>query len=253
VLIIPALYIREGECTLTPVGEDGTKGKYSCSPSAMAKLWRVENAKALHVGDLDGARAGRPVNAELVADIVRSVDIPIQVAGGIRTCDDARFMLEDVKAFRIVLSTLALDNGDALAELLERYGPRRIVAGIVCEGGHPLTQARQPCRYSTVEEFASDLRATGIQRIVYTDVSALTPGVRMPFAELAAFAERTGFMITLDGSVWNYGDLRDLQSLSPRGIDSLILGEALYANAFPCQKIWRRAEREIMEQKEQFP
>jgi phosphoribosylformimino-5-aminoimidazole carboxamide ribotide isomerase len=252
-LIIPAVYIRGGECALTPVGEAGTEGKYSCNPSVMAKLWRVENAKALHVGDVDGARMGRPVNAEFIADIVRSVDIPIQVAGGIRNCDDARFMLDEVKAFRIVLSTLALENGDVLAELLDRYGPRRIVAGIVCEGGRPFAQGLEPCRYSSVEEFASDLGRTGIQRIVYTDVSALTAVVRTPFPDLAAFAERTGFMITLDGSVWNYGDLRELQSLAPRKIDSLILGEALYSNAFPCQKIWRRAEKELMEHKGRFP
>lgn len=255
ILIIPALHIADGKCLRTAKGEAGTEGMYPLDPIAMARLWRGENAKALHVavedaGGIEGQR-------ELLHGIAAAVDIPIQVAGGIRSAEQVRIAIDEIGAYRVMLQASLLDEKEQLPMLLERYGPRKIViamdvdAATAGTAGDASTEAASPdfaARRDAVFTYAQHLKDQGVQRLIVR----VTGAEKIPFGPPAEFllmlAERTNLSVTLNGSVRHFHDLKIIQDLHPRKIDSIILDEVLYSNAFPCQRIWRRAERQLMAQ-----
>ena len=107
ILIIPAVEIRAGLCVRTAQGVEGFG--YSDDPVEMARLWRTENAKSLHVTDLDGQREGRLVNANTVKRMVQTVDIPIELGGGVRTFEDAAWAFE-TGVYRVLVSTMVIER-----------------------------------------------------------------------------------------------------------------------------------------------
>src|SRR2546427_12790554 len=106
-LLIPAIEIRNGKCVRRVVGMDGSIS--SDDPVEIAKLWRKENAKALHVTDIDGAIGGRLVNFNAIAQMGKSVDIPVSVGGGMRTFDEGKKAL-DRGAYRGVIGTMVVEK-----------------------------------------------------------------------------------------------------------------------------------------------
>lgn len=249
-LIIPALYIRDHVCLHVAQGEPGTSGLYPCDPVTTVRMWRGENAKALHVIDVDAARTGTTDNEALLRAAVEATDIPIQIGGGIRDAAKAERILRDVRAFRIVVGTIALEQRDTLRELLSLYGPRKIVVNVDTENGHVLTAGRSRSVRTDITGYCRELRSLGVERIIYTDIPAQKPGGRVPLDALCALAEASDLFITLTSSVWSYSDLARVQAAMPRRIDSLILDEALYGNVFPCQRVWRQAEQRQLQEDE---
>ena len=132
ILIIPAVEIRAGRCVRTAQGLEGFG--YSDDPVEMARLWRTENAKSLHVTDLDGAREGRLVNVETVKQMVQTVDIPIELGGGVRAFEDARWAFE-TGVYRVLVSTMVIENPDEAQRLLSVYGPSRVVLAMYAVRG----------------------------------------------------------------------------------------------------------------------
>ena len=127
ILIIPAIDIKGGKCVQMVQGVPGYV--YSDDPIEMAKLWRKENAKSLHVTDVDGAMEGRLVNFEIIRKMVAAVNIPIELGGGLRTFEEVDRAI-DAGLYRVVIETMFLENPDEAKRVLEKFGPSKIVAGI---------------------------------------------------------------------------------------------------------------------------
>src|SRR5512141_2249973 len=126
-LVIPAIEIKGGRCVQMVQGIEGFT--YSDDPVEMAKLWRRENAKSLHVTDVDGALAGHLVNTDIIRTMVETVDIPIELGGGLRTFDAVKFAFE-LGMYRVLLSTMVIENPDEAKRVIETYGPSKVVLGI---------------------------------------------------------------------------------------------------------------------------
>lgn len=246
ILIIPALHISEGRCIRTAEDETGAGDMYPRDPIDVARLWRGENAKALHVVVEDMAHTGVDAQRELLRRITRAVDIPIQLAGGIGSAEDVHLAINEIGAYRVVIGSAATKDPDLLPTLLDRYGPRRIVIALDVEG--VLLRPRDPAQRGDEDavSFAQRMKERGVQRLIVTDVGARISMEGPPTEFLLMLAERTNLSVTLNGSVRHYHDLQIIQDLHPRKIDSIILDEALYSNSFPCQKIWRKAERQLI-------
>lgn len=244
-LIIPALHIAEGRCTQTAVGEKGTEGQYPVDPVLVARMWRGENAKALHVVGLDFHARGISCAAELLQAVVQAVDIPVQAEGGLNTAEDVRLALEHIGLYRVVISA---ERKDFIMRMLKTYGPRKIVVGLDITGEDIFAESGKNADGAPCMESAETLSRMGVQRIVVTDRRSGAQSADPPADFLLSLVERTNLSVTLNGSVRNIHDLRLLETLHPRKIDSIILDEALYSNAFPCQKIWRKAEQELIAQ-----
>jgi len=244
-LVIPSIDIKDGKTARVVQGIPELDCKEYCSdPVEMAKIWRAENAKMLHVVDFDGARDPFNKNLKLIEEICASVVIPVEYAGGIRNMDDASAML-DTGICRLVIGTMPVENFNEFKKLFEKYGPSKVAVSLDIMNDEIMIRGRQVKTGISYKVFAKQMAEIGIQRFIVTDI--LRNGVLSgPNIELSLeIAGLTKARITHSGGIRNKDELMDLQNLIPLGIDSAIVGRALYENRFPCQKLWRIAEAGI--------
>jgi len=238
-LIIPAIDIKDGTCVQMVQGHEGFA--YSDDPIEMAKLWRKENAKSLHVTDVDGAMEGRLVNFDVIERMVKTVDIPIELGGGLRTFDEVRRAF-DAGVYRVVLSTMLVENPDEAKRLIETYGASKVVLGIDAENGLVKTRGYTHDAGLTAVSAGLNAKQLGFKRIVYTDILVDGTMTGLNFGAIRMLAETTGLRITASGGLSGLEDLLRLQELERFGVDSVVVGRALYANRFACQGLWRLCE-----------
>jgi phosphoribosylformimino-5-aminoimidazole carboxamide ribotide isomerase len=238
-LIIPAIEIKDGKCVQMVQGVDGAA--YSDDPIEMAKLWRKENAKTLHITDVDGAMEGRLVNLEVIERLVKTVDIPVELGGGLRTIEEVQRAF-DIGIYRVVISTMVIEQPDEAKRALATFGARKIVLGIDAENGFVQMKGWKENSGLTAITVALNAKQLGFQRIVYTDILRLGTMRGPNLDAIKMLAEKTGMRITAAGGISGLEDLLQLQDLEPLGVDSVVIGRALYENKFSCQGIWRRCE-----------
>ena len=236
-LVIPALDLHGGQCVRLRHARYEQETAYFADPVAMAKLWRVMNAKILHLIDLDAAGGIGPMvpgndiptnNRAEIAAIARALDIPVQLGGGIRTLDDVAEALA-AGVYRVIFGPVTEETADDAIRAVEKHGASRVTLAL--DADH--TDLPDP------PGLAAELERRGARRIVYTDVDRTgeRPHPRVDNVRRVADALRRA-KVTVAGGVSGYEDLLALQAIEHSGVDSVVVGRALYENAFPCQRFW---------------
>ncbi|ACF13864.1 phosphoribosylformimino-5-aminoimidazole carboxamide ribotide isomerase [Chloroherpeton thalassium ATCC 35110] len=243
-LIIPAIDIKGGKCVRLTRGDFEQEKIYLDEPSDMAIIWRKQNAKLIHVVDLDAALTGKPENFDKIKQIVDTLDIPIEIGGGIRTAEDAARYL-DIGVYRVVIGSAAVKNPSLVSQLIEKYGPRKIVVGIDAEDGIAKISGWTESSQKKDYELALEMKDRGVERIIYTDITRDGTLEGVGYETTKAFAEKAQMRITASGGVFGKQDLSKLCKLEHLGVDSVIIGKALYEERFPCQKLWHLFEESI--------
>ncbi len=239
--VIPAIDLRGGQCVRLYQGSYSRETVYFADPVKMAKLWRVQNARSLHLVDLDAARGGsedRANNRDVISAICSVLDIPIQLGGGIRTMQDVEEAL-GLGVHRVIIGTAAVRNPDLVSEAIERFGCSRVVVGIDARDGEVRVQGWTEGSGVDAVDLAIEMEKRGCRRFVYTDISRdgtlAGPNIQ---AYRTLGEQLSKARITASGGVGAYPDLLRLKELSPYRVDSVIIGRALYENRFPCQQFW---------------
>ncbi len=241
-LVIPVIDIKDGKCVRVVEGLSDKTLYYSESPLKMARLFRKENAKVIHVTDLDGAYHGVRQNDEVIKKITESVGIPVQLGGGIRTFETAKKLLNDLGVYRIVIGTSAINDVELILKLLDDFGPSKIIISVDVRDGFVVKDGWRNTTSVKGLEFALGMKRAGIQRIIYQNVSRVGSLLGPDIEGLLEISMATGLKITAAGGIGGYQDLKKVQQLEKFGVDSVIMGRALYENKFPCQTIWREQE-----------
>ena len=244
-LVIPAIDIKNGKCVRTVQGiPELDCYEYGNNPVEMAKIWRAENAKMIHIKDFDGAHEQSKRNYKVIEEICSSVVIPVEFAGGIRTLQDADEIMK-TGVIRLAINTMAIENKMEFLKVLEKYGPSEVVISLDILGEELLVRGRSKKTGISFRTFSRDMVETGLNRFIVCDITRngtqLGPNIQLS----KEIAEMTGAKVTHAGGVRNKDELMDIQNLIPIGVDSVIVGRALYENRFPCQKLWRVAESGI--------
>jgi phosphoribosylformimino-5-aminoimidazole carboxamide ribotide isomerase len=243
-LVIPAIDLRDGRCVRLHQGDYDEETVYFEDPVKMAKLWRVQNARTLHVVDLDAARGGDEDNRAVIRDICDALDIPIQLGGGIRSMEMIDAALE-MGVYRVILGTAAVRNPDLVEQAIEKYSARRVVVGLDARDGEVRVQGWTEGSGLDAVEFAQEMEERGVRRFIYTDISR---DGTMEGPNIEAYRQLgdalSAAKITASGGVGDYEDLLAIQTLEPYGVDSVIVGTALYENRFPCQQFWAWHEKD---------
>jgi phosphoribosylformimino-5-aminoimidazole carboxamide ribotide isomerase len=242
-LVIPVIDIKNGQSVRMVEGLEDKTLYYSESPLTMARLFRKENAKVIHITDLDGAASGKRKNYELIKEITETVDVPIQLGGGIRTYEIAKQLINELGVYRIVIGTSAVDNIDLIRRLLDDFGKTKIVIGVDVRGGFIVKDGWSNQTNIKAIDFALGMKSLGIERIIYQNVAKVGTLAGADFEGTKQIAVETGLKVTAAGGISSYPDLRKMQELEPFGVDSVMMSRALYENKFPCMAIWREQEK----------
>lgn len=225
--VIPAIDLQAGRCVRLLRGEFDQETVYGTDPAAVARRWREAGARLVHVVDLDGARAGRPVQLEVVRRIAGVM--PVQVGGGLRNEEHVMQALE-AGVQRVVVGTAALDE-DLIGRLAERHGDRLVVALDTRDGRVAVQGWTETSEHSLVD-LAQALWQAGVQRFLHTDVERDGTMTTPNYASLEALIA-VGAPVIASGGVASLDQIRRLQAL---GAEAAIVGRALYEGAFDLEE-----------------
>ena len=222
-LVVPAIDLKDGRCVRLVEGRLGTERTVAHDAVAQARIFAAGGARRIHVVDLDGAFEGRPRNAELIAEICRAVDVPVQVGGGLRGPEAVSAVLSAGAAFAIV-GTLAVDDPEAFADLAARF-PGQVIAGVDKKGEHAATDGWVKASQRTVLDVARATEAAGAAAVITTAISRDGTGLGVNVAYTAELARALGIPVFASGGV---RDLADLKALAATPVAGVIVGRAIY-------------------------
>jgi phosphoribosylformimino-5-aminoimidazole carboxamide ribotide isomerase len=233
-IIIPAIDLRGGRCVRLTQGQASAETVYSENPVAIAKKWYDAGAEMLHVVNLDGAmNLDDSKNLRALDDILYAVNLPIQFGGGVRSIADVQ-KLDDLGVTRIVVGTAAIENPMLLQNLLDEFGST-IVVGIDARDGKVALRGWQKTADLLALDLAQRVADMGVERIVYTDIArdGMMSGINLEATR--EIAEVSGLKVTASGGVASLDDIYNVKELEEFGVDSLIIGKALYEGLFTLE------------------
>ena len=225
-ILFPAIDLKDGACVRLVRGEMSQSTTFNDDPAAQASDFADAGFEWIHIVDLNGAFAGKPVNAEAVAAIAAAVDLPVQLGGGIRSMDTiARWLEAGVQ--RVILGTAALKDPDLVRRACDQY-PGRIVVGIDAREGRVAVEGWAETSEMKVLDLAMRFENDGVAAIVYTDIDrdGAMQGVNVDATVDLAFALTTP--VIASGGVRGISDLADLKENESAGIEGVISGRAIY-------------------------
>ncbi len=228
-LIVPAIDLKGGRCVRLLRGDLSAETVYGDDPVAIGQRWVDEGGRYLHVVDLDGAVAGEPVNATAIAALCRSLPVPIEVGGGVRTVARAAALLE-LGADRIIFGTAALTHPEVVEEACRRF-PGRIAVGIDARDGHVAVQGWTETSRTDAADLAREVQRLGACRVIYTDINRDGTQQGVNVAATRAVAAALDIPVTASGGVGSLDDIAALVAAEEAGIDAVIVGRALYTGA----------------------
>jgi len=226
--LYPAIDIRDGQAVRLRQGRFEEQTVYADDPLEAARAWVDAGARRLHVVDLDGARAGRPLALAHVERIAGQLGVPVQCGGGLRDLESIETALA-AGAARVVLGTAAHRDPDLLAAALERHGDRLAVA-VDVRGGRVSTEAWTQTGDRDARTTVTELAGQGVSTIVYTDADrdGMLEGADLEQVRAVA-AAAGGADFVYSGGI---GALADLEALAQERIHGVIVGKALYERRF---------------------
>lgn len=225
-LIIPAIDLKEGKCVRLERGVMSTATVYSDDPATTAKRWELEGAQWLHVVDLDGAFAKQPRNREAIGSIVQSVDIPVQVGGGVRTLETLSTYFE-LGVQRVVLGTAAHKDPELLVQACGEF-PGKVVLGIDSRKGRVAVEGWSQTTEIEAKELATRFEKLPLAAIVYTDISRDGMGSGPNIEATRRLALAVNIPVIASGGVGSLEHIQALLPLEQDGVVGVIVGRALY-------------------------
>ena len=225
-ILYPAIDLKGGQCVRLLRGEMDAATVYNDDPAAQARAFRDAGCAWVHVVDLDGAFAGRPVNGDAVRSILSAVDVPVQLGGGIRDRAGIEAWLEAGVA-RVVLGTVALRDPELVIAACRAH-PGAIAVGIDARGGNVAVEGWAETAEITAEDLALKFEDAGVAAIVFTDIYRDGALQGPNLAATAALARRLSTPVIASGGVASLDDLKAIAGLAGDGVAGAIVGRALY-------------------------
>lgn len=238
--LYPAIDILGGNAVRLVKGDFDAKKVYDEDPLSAARGWVAAGARFLHVVDLDGARAGEPVNLEHLRLIAREAGVPVQYGGGLRSAGAVSDALS-AGAARVILGTVAFTEPDLLEQVLAAHDPDQILAAVDVRGGRVATHGWLQSTDIKARDAFEELRQRGVRHFVFTNIDhdGMLDGANREEVVSVATAAGDGSLI-FSGGIGTLEDLRGLAALRAElgleRLDGVIVGTALYEERFTIEQ-----------------
>lgn len=225
-IVIPAIDLKEGRCVRLEQGLMERDTVFNDNPAAQALEWQRQGAELLHIVDLDGAFAGEPKNRAAIEAIVKAIDIPTQLGGGIRDLATVEAYLS-LGISRVILGTAAQRNPELVKEACAKF-PGRIVVGIDAKNGMVAVQGWAEVTGVTAVDLAQKFEGYGVAAIIYTDIArdGMLQGPNLEATR--ALAEAISIPVIASGGVSTLKDIENLMAIERYGVTGVITGKAVY-------------------------
>ena len=227
-LIIPAIDLKDGRCVRLEQGDMATATVFSDDPGKTAAHWAALGARRLHVVDLNGAFAGKPVNEAAIKAIIGAVDpdIPVQVGGGIRDLDTIERYLDDGVSY-VIIGTAAVKNPGFLHEACDAF-PGHIIVGLDARDGKVATDGWSKLTGHDVVDLAKRFQDYGVEAVIHTDIGrdGMLKGVNVDAT--LKLAQALSIPVIASGGITNLEDVKRLRAVESEGIVGAITGRAIY-------------------------
>ncbi|MFN2364255.1 MAG: 1-(5-phosphoribosyl)-5-[(5-phosphoribosylamino)methylideneamino]imidazole-4-carboxamide isomerase [Halarsenatibacteraceae bacterium] len=232
-IVIPAIDIIDGKAVRLTKGDYDREEVMDQDPAARARSFQEDGASAIHLVDLDGAKAGKPVNQDLIEEICSITGMASQIGGGIRNYEFAAAYLKVADA--VVIGTAAIKNPELPVKLAGEYGSDRVIVGLDAREGRIALSGWEEDTEIKVEEVIEDFISKGIKRFIYTDIDkdGMLEGPNFEYIERLL---DYGVEITASGGITTLDDLKKLESI---GVKRAIVGKAIYKGLIDVKKIWQ--------------
>ncbi|MBI5827899.1 MAG: 1-(5-phosphoribosyl)-5-[(5-phosphoribosylamino)methylideneamino]imidazole-4-carboxamide isomerase [Deltaproteobacteria bacterium] len=224
-LIIPAIDLKDGRCVRLTQGRMDEETVYSTDPAQIARRWAGLGARLIHLVDLDGAVEGGARNFSAIREIIDSIDVPVQIGGGIRDEKTAKAYLDIERVKRIIIGTAACEDPSLLEALTKRY-PGRVAVGIDAKDGMAAIKGWVEVTGEKAVDLAQRLEGRGVACIIYTDISR-DGMLKGPNVEATReIAESVIIPVVASGGI---SSLKDIESYRGVKLEGIIIGKALYS------------------------
>lgn len=239
-IIIPAIDIKDGKCVRLAQGKFDRVTTYGDHPVEMALRWMNEGAERIHLVDLDGSVAGKPRNADIILEIAKTVDAPVQLGGGIRDMETIEFYLSRGVS-SVILGTTALQNENIVRKACGEF-PDKIILGIDALNGHVAVRGWTQTTERKAIELARQYEDCQVKAIVYTDIErdGMSTGVNIEATK--AMAKSVKIPVIASGGVASMSDIENLLAIEDCEIYGVIIGRALYTGAISLEEAIRRSK-----------
>jgi len=248
VIVIPAVDLKDGRCVRLSQGRMEQESVYSEHPVEMAKRWESKGAERLHVVDLNGAVMGKPFHRSLIKEIARSVQIPVEVGGGIRDLDTIEDYLSSGVRW-VILGTAAFQNRSVIEEACRRL-PERVILGIDAKGGKVAIQGWNEVVSLEAIDLAKQYEGIGLSAIIFTDIERDGMSTGLNFQSTRNLAQSTSTPVIASGGVSRIEDVEHLLELEQDGVIGVIVGRALYTGSVKLEEVIQLVKKsEVRSQK----
>ena len=243
-ILFPAIDLKDGQCVRLRLGDMAAATVFNDNPAAQARAFEAQGFRYLHIVDLNGAFAGRPVNAVAVEAILAAVKMPCQLGGGIRDLATVEMWLAKGVA-RVILGTVAVRDPDLVRAACKAF-PGRIVVGIDAKGGRVATEGWAATSELSVVDLARRFEDAGVAAIIYTDIDrdGVLAGLNMPAT--LALARATKIPVIASGGLASMADIDALCTPAAAILEGAISGRALYDGRIdPAQALAKLAAARV--------
>lgn len=229
--LLPAIDLRGGQCVRLRQGDYNQETVFSPDPSEMALRWVSEGAERLHLVDLDGAKAGRPVNIDAIRKIVETSQIPCQLGGGLRDEASIRTMLEEIGVDRAIIGTQALKKPDWFREMAGKF-PSQLCLGIDARNSYVATEGWLDVSHVLALDLARNYADLPLAAVIYTNIAndGMMQGIDRQTIEDMLELAKLGLPVIASGGVTTLSDVETLakESVCQPKLIGAIIGRALY-------------------------
>ncbi|RZI84178.1 MAG: 1-(5-phosphoribosyl)-5-[(5-phosphoribosylamino)methylideneamino]imidazole-4-carboxamide isomerase [Rubrivivax sp.] len=241
-LLIPAIDLKDGKCVRLKQGDMNDSTTFGEDPAAMARRWLDAGARRLHLVDLNGAFAGKPVNEAAIKAIVKEVgdEIPVQLGGGIRDLDTIERYLDDGISY-VIIGTAAVKNPGFLRDACTAFGGH-IIVGLDAKDGKVATDGWSKLSGHEVIDLAQKFQDYGVEGVIYTDIGrdGMLSGINIEAT--VKLAQALTIPVFASGGLSNLADIDRLCAVEEEGVEGVICGRAIYSGDLDFAAGQKRAD-----------